>query len=50
MKLYGAQKRDEVQNSKFIDHLHQKNTEELLHEAASLTAMLLIHQGRVSRD
>lgn len=50
MKLPRAWKRDKRQNPKLIDHLHQKNTKELVHEAANLIAMLLIHQGRVSRD
>lgn len=48
MKLPKAQKRDEGQKTKLIYYLHQKNTKELMHEAADLIAMLLIHQGRVS--
>lgn len=48
MKLPKAQKRDEGQKNKLIYCLHQKNTKELMHEAADLIAMLLIHQGRVS--
>lgn len=50
MKLPRAWKRDEGQKPKLIDHLHQKNTEELVHEAANPIAMLPIYQGRVSCD
>lgn len=41
MKLPRAWKRDEGQNPKLTDHLHQKNSKELAHEAANLIAMLL---------
>lgn len=44
LKILEAQSRDKKQ----VDHIHHRNTKELVQVAVSPIAMLLIHQGRVS--